>query len=149
MGDGGSILLVEDSPDDVFFLQRALKSRNIETPLHAVGDGRQAMNYLSGAGPFADRAAHPLPRLVLLDLQLPHYTGLEVLAWIRSQPGVKRLPVVIFSSSRQASDIARAYDLGANSYLVKPTDVAELGRIAEALCRYWLQLNYGPVDENR
>lgn len=139
------ILLVEDNPDDVFFLRRALKSKGIAVPIVVANDGREAMAYLGGTGRYADRNQHLLPRLVLLDLQLPYFTGLQVLAWIREQPALKPLPVVIFSSSSQARDIDNAYALGANSYLVKPTDVAELGRIIEAIRVYWLETNHGPT----
>lgn len=143
------ILLVEDNPDDVFFFRRALKSKNVEAPVVVAADGREAMAYLSGAKEYANRALHPLPMLVLLDLQLPYFTGLQVLAWIREQPKLRKIPVVIFSSSSQASDIDNAYSLGANSYLVKPTDVAELGRIVEAVRTYWLEINHGPVVAGR
>ncbi|PTY08635.1 two-component system response regulator [Opitutaceae bacterium EW11] len=139
------ILLVEDNSDDVFFLRRALKTKGINAPVEVASDGRAAMAYLGGSGKFADRTKHPLPRLVLLDLQLPYFTGLQVLGWIREQAALKRLPVVIFSSSSQARDIDSAYALGANSYLVKPTDVAELGRIIEAIRIYWLETNHGPT----
>lgn len=140
------ILLVEDNPDDVFFLKRVLKTKGMHVAIAVAPDGRAAMKYLSGEGPIADAAPQPLPALILLDLQLPYFTGLQVLAWIRSQPALKRIPVVMFSSSSQASDINTAYDLGVNSYLVKPTDVAELGRIVEAVSSYWLDTNHGPVS---
>ena len=139
------LLLVEDNPDDVFFLKRVLKAKGVEVPIVVMSDGRAAMNFLGGEGRYANRAEHPLPGLILLDLQLPYVTGLQVLEWIRLQPALKRIPVVMFSSSSQASDINTAYDLGVNSYLVKPTDVAELGRILEAVCTYWLNTNHGPV----
>jgi DNA-binding response OmpR family regulator len=143
------ILLVEDNADDVFFLRRALKAKNVDVPVVLMSDGREAIRYLSGENDYANRSVHPLPRLVLLDLQLPYFTGLQVLEWARKQAVVKRIPIVIFSSSSQASDIEQAYELGANSYLVKPTDVAELGRIVETLRVYWLEINHGPLLSRR
>jgi CheY-like chemotaxis protein len=145
MSNPHPILVVEDNHDDVFFLRRALKAKQIGAPIAVASDGREAIAYLGGTGAYQDRAAHPLPSLILLDLQLPYFTGLEVLQWIRQQPVVKRIPVVIFSSSSQASDIDNAYSLGASSYLVKPTDVAELGRIIEAVRIYWLETNVPPT----
>jgi DNA-binding response OmpR family regulator len=143
------ILLVEDNADDVFFLRRALKAKNVDVPVVLMPDGREAIRYLNGENDYANRSVHPLPRLVLLDLQLPYFTGLQVLEWARKQAVVKRIPIVIFSSSSQASDIEQAYELGANSYLVKPTDVAELGRIVETLRVYWLEINHGPSLSRR
>lgn len=143
------ILLVEDNADDVFFLRRALKAKNVDVPVVLMPDGREAIRYLNGENDYANRSVHPLPRLVLLDLQLPYFTGLQVLEWARKHAVVKRIPIVIFSSSSQASDIEQAYELGANSYLVKPTDVAELGRIVETLRVYWLEINHGPSLSRR
>jgi DNA-binding response OmpR family regulator len=143
------ILLVEDNADDVFFLRRALKAKNVDVPVVLMPDGREAIRYLNGENDYANRTVHPLPRLVLLDLQLPYFTGLQVLEWARKHAVVKRIPIVIFSSSSQASDIEQAYELGANSYLVKPTDVAELGRIVETLRVYWLEINHGPSLSRR
>ncbi len=139
------LLVVEDNPDDVFFLKRVLKAKGVSLPIVVTVDGRHAISYLSGKAEFADRNVHPLPLLVLLDLQLPYFTGLQVLEWIREQPLLRRIPVIIFSSSSQPSDINTAYDLGANSYLVKPTDVAELGRIVDGVRSYWLTTNCGPI----
>lgn len=145
MADPTLILLAEDNPDDVFFLRRAFKARGVTGRIEVATDGRHVMSYLAGEGRFADREAHPLPRLILLDLQLPYFTGLQVLEWIRAQPRLNRIPVVMFSSSSQPSDINAAYRAGANSYLVKPTDAAELGRIVDAIRIYWLETNLPPV----
>jgi CheY-like chemotaxis protein len=109
-----------------------------------VCDGVEAIEYLRGTGQYADRARYPLPGLMLLDLKLPRRSGHEVLAWLRQEPAVRRLPVAILTSSRESSDIERAYDLGANSYLVKPTGPGALLRLVEALSLYWLVLNEGP-----
>jgi CheY-like chemotaxis protein len=138
------VLYVEDEETDVMLLGHAFTKAGIENPLHAVKDGRAAMNYLAGDAPFADRARYPLPGLVLLDLNLPFFSGIEVLVWLRQQPQIRRLPVVIFSSSIRPGDIAQAYDAGANGYLVKPNSVAELSILAEALRDFWIRQNQLP-----
>jgi CheY-like chemotaxis protein len=110
-----------------------------------VKDGNAAKDYLAGNGPFANRRSHPLPGLVLLDLNLPYWSGFEVLEWIRQQPQLRRLPVVIFTSSSRPDDIARAYDAGANAYLVKPNALGELLALALALRDFWLIHNRLPA----
>lgn len=139
------MLLVEDDPNDVLLLQRAFRKAKANTPLYVVSDGQAAVDYLAGRGAYADRATHPLPSLVLLDLKLPRKSGHEVLEWLRAQPMLKRLPVVLLTSSKEPMDINRAYELGANSYLVKPVAFAELLHMARALELYWLQINESPT----
>jgi CheY-like chemotaxis protein len=139
-----SILLIEDDPNDVLLTRRAFARLNILNPLHVVEDGDHAVAYLEGGGDYADRSRFPLPVLILLDLKLPRRSGLEVLAWMRGQPGLKRLPVVVLTSSQESADINRAYDLGANSYLVKPVAFESLIEMARALNLYWLILNEKP-----
>ena len=136
-----AILIVEDSPDDLFFLQRSFEIAGIRSILRSVEDGQQAMDYLQGSGPFADRTAYPLPSLVLLDLKLPLKHGFEVLAWLRQQPLLRGIVVVVLTSSSEERDIARAYDLGANAFLVKPTSIDKLTAIVRALDTFWLQHN--------
>jgi CheY-like chemotaxis protein len=120
MTSQGAILLVEDNEDDVFLMIRALGSAGIQNPVHVAEDGRAAIDYLSGTGPFQDRAAHPLPKVLFLDLQLPIKSGFDVLAWIRAQPHFESLPVVIVSSSDEPADLKRANDFHVDAYLVKP-----------------------------
>ena len=103
------------------------------------------MAYLAGTGQFAERVRWPLPGLVLLDLKLPRRSGLEVLDWLRSQSGLRRIPVVVLTSSREVPDVDRAYDLGANSYLVKPGSPADLVAMVQALAGYWLHWNEAPT----
>jgi DNA-binding response OmpR family regulator len=107
-------------------------------------DGEEAVVYLAGEGRYADRLRYPLPGLVLLDLKLPRRSGLEVLQWLREQQVLRRLPVVVLSSSREATDIDRAYDLGANSYLVKPVGSDALLGMVRAMDGYWLSHNELP-----
>lgn len=139
-----TILLVEDDPDAVFLLQRALQKANVKNPIEVARDGQEAIDYLSHQGAYADRQRYPLPVLMLLDLKMPRKTGFEVLEWLRQQPGFKRLIVVVLTSSNQVNDINRAYDLGSNSYLVKPTSVDALIEMVKDINRYWLELNEAP-----
>lgn len=138
------ILLAEDDPNDVLLVQRAFEKSNITSPLHVVRDGEEAVAYLSGEREFANRERHPLPMLLLMDLKMPRKSGLEVLEWLRQQPGLRRLPVVVLTSSNQSPDINRAYDLGVNSYLVKPAGFDSLLELVKNLDVYWLILNEKP-----
>lgn len=138
------ILVVEDDPNDVLLIQRAFKKANILAPLRTVSNGDEAVAYLGGEGKYADPEQAPSPELVLLDLKLPRRSGLEVLEWIRSQERLRRLPVVVLTSSRETSDINKAYDLGANSYLVKPVGFDSLLELVKSLQLYWLTLNQKP-----
>lgn len=140
----GLVLLVEDDPNDVLLIQRAWRKANIAAPLQVVTDGEAATRYLTGGGEFADRQRYPLPILVLLDLKLPRKSGFEVLAWLRQQPVLRRLPVVVLTSSSEPEDINRAYELGANSYLVKPVQFESLQEMMQTVHIYWLVLNEKP-----
>lgn len=135
------VLLVEDDPNDVLLVQRAFRRANLANPIQVVGDGEAAVDYMAGRGPYQDRRGHPLPAIMLLDLKLPRRSGFEVLEWLRRQPGLRRLPVVVLTSSALAADIRRAYELGANSYLVKPLEFDALQDILRAVAAYWLGLN--------
>lgn len=141
MPRSGPILLIEDNEDDVFFMRRAFKSAGIENQLLVVMDGQQAIDYLGGKEEFCDRTRFPLPVLVLLDLKLPHKSGHEVLSWIREQPDFETLIVIVLTTSRETSDIEKAYRLGANAYLVKPPGAPELIEIVTSLKQFWLRHN--------
>lgn len=141
MKSDGTILLVEDNPDDVFFMQRAFKAAAIENPLQVAVDGQEAIDYLAGVGKFADRDAFPLPCLMLLDLKLPRKTGHEVLKWIRDRPDLATLIVIALTTSRETKDITEAYRLCVNAYLVKPTSPAELANIMTKIRDFWIDLN--------
>lgn len=138
------ILLVEDNEDDVFILKMAFKKAGLRHPVAVAEDGQQALDYLRGAGEFADRNRFPLPALVLLDLKLPKIMGLDVLRAIRENPGLAPLIVTVLTSSDQDRDIERAYRLGANSYLVKPSAADRILQMARTLCEYWLEWNVSP-----
>jgi CheY-like chemotaxis protein len=143
-GKAVSILYVEDEEADVVLLRHVFEKMGIPDPLQAVKDGRLAKDYLAGNPPYDDRQQYPLPGLVLLDLHLPYWSGFEVLEWIRQQPQLRRLPVVILSSSNRPDDIVRAYDAGANGFLVKPNALADLKCLALAVHDFWLLQNRFP-----
>ena len=135
------ILQVEDEANDVFLLQRAFVQAGILNPVQVASDGEMAIDYLRGAGRFANRVKHPIPELILLDLKLPRRSGREVLQWIRSQPAFRRVVVIVFTSAQYAGDVGLAYDLGASSFILKPTDFTQYVEIAKLLKRWWLQYN--------
>lgn len=130
------ILLAEDNADDVFLLRQALKRIDWAPSLHAVADGAEAIAYLEGSGGYGDRALHPLPDLLLLDVNMPRRNGFEVLEWIRTKSACRNLVVHVLSASARPADVQRAYDLHANSYVVKPTSIGELVDFVSAL-RVW------------
>ena len=147
MDNHETILAVEDEDDDVALLKRAFRKVGIVNPVTYLADGESAVDYLAGAGRFNDRSAHPLPALILLDLKLPRKSGLDVLAWIREQRVIRRTPVVVLTSSRQSRDLEHAYELGVNSYLVKPVAFDDLLQMIEALKLYWIKFNEGPGSQ--
>ncbi len=133
------IVLVEDNPDDVLLMQRAFRKLNLLNPLRILSDGQDAIEHLA-------QADGETPALILLDLKLPRRSGLEVLAWLRAQARLRHCPVVVLTSSKEAPDVQAAYDLGANSYLVKPVELQAFMDMVGTLNLYWLVLNQ-PVDE--
>jgi DNA-binding response OmpR family regulator len=142
--DAAVILLVEDNTNDVMLLKRAFNKAGARGTLQAVIDGDAAVAYLAGEGIYADRERYPVPHLLLLDLKLPRRSGHEVLGWLRTREELKRIPVIMLTSSREREDIDRAYDLGANSYLVKPMGFDELMAMVKSLDGYWMEWNDGP-----
>jgi|ERR1041385_5206902 CheY-like chemotaxis protein len=137
------ILVAEDDPKDAFLLERAFSKSGAEVSLHFVRDGAEAIEYLDANDPGAD-GKESLPDLMLLDLKMPRLNGFDVLEWLRKQDSVVgRMPAVMLTSSSEPEDVLRAYELGANSYLVKPNDPAELARLAGVLDTYWSE-NIGP-----
>ncbi len=131
------ILYVEDEPNDVFFLELAFKRAGIKSPLRIAPDGQQAEAYLLGEGEYADRKKHPLPRLVILDINLPLKNGIEVLETIRGHPALRSLPVIILSSSAHDSEVQRAELLGIESYKVKPSNPTELAAWVATTLTEW------------
>jgi CheY-like chemotaxis protein len=143
-----TILLVEDDTDDVMNIERAFRKAKLANPLRIVNDGDAAVDYLSGRPPYDDREQNPIPTLVLLDLKLPRRSGLEVLEWIRGNSQLKRLPVVVLTSSRERRDVNSAYDLSVNSYLVKPVAFDALLELVKSLNLYWIVCNEKPDVPN-
>jgi len=140
-----SILLVEDEENDVFFLTKAARLAGIEHPLRVARDGEQAIAYFEGRGPFTNRDENPLPYLVLLDLKLPYMRGLEVLKWLREKLDT-RIIILVLSSSMEERDMDEAYRLGANGYLVKPTDFGMLVELVKSIDDFWLKYNHPNTD---
>jgi len=130
------ILLVDDNPHDVVLIRLAFRRVGIIDTIQLVKDGAEAMRYINGGGAYADRHQFPIPTLVLLDLKMPQTSGFDVLQWIREQPELGNVIVVVMSGSRNDQDIERAYALGANSYLIKPTRFEEMVKMMETLKDY-------------
>ncbi len=140
-----TILQVEDDPNDVFLLQHAMTKAEVANPIQVVTDGRQALEYLQGAGKFADREKFPFPCLMLLDLKLPYVMGLDVLRWVRDQTEMV-LPVLMLTASGEEAYIAAAYRLGANGFLVKPSEASKLQDMVKAINDFWLTHNTLPRE---
>ena len=138
------ILIVDDDDSAGVLMTIAFERGGFTLPPRFVRDGEEAIEYLDGVGVFGNRKLYPLPTAVLLDLNMPKKNGFEVLAWIRKQPSLKRLRVYVLSASSRLEDIERAYDLGANSYLVKPGNLEQLLHLVNTL-KTWLSLShFGP-----
>ena len=144
MADHELILLAEDNEVDVLMTRRAFEKAGIVNPLEVVGDGEEAIAYLAGEGKYANREEYPLPVLLLLDLKMPRKNGLEVLSWIREQPTLRALRVVVLTTSDLYRDVNTAYQLGANSYLVKPIEFEQFVRISQSLKGHWLWMSKAP-----
>jgi CheY-like chemotaxis protein len=132
-----TVLLVEDDLNDIFLVKRAFKRAEIRNPLQVVTDGVEAIHYLQGADKYADRTLYPLPRLIVMDIKMPRKSGFEVLECIKQDGTLKRIPVVIVSSSDQPQDINRAYELGANAYMIKPMDFRSVEHLFQSITHYW------------
>jgi CheY-like chemotaxis protein len=138
------VLVVEDNENDFLLLERAFRKAEIPASLKWVKDGTEARAYLAGEGRYHSRMEHPLPVFIVADLKMPRMDGFELLEWVRSKPLLKRLPFVFLTSSNQAPDINKAYEMGANSYLVKPGNFQDLVLLSSSLRAYWLTLNQRP-----
>ena len=139
------VLLVEDDPADVRLIQRAFGKLQQNVPMTRLTNGDDVVAYLAGTAPYENRAAYPIPAVILLDIKLPRRSGFEVLQWLRQQrSALRRIPVVMLTSSRHSVDVNRAYDLGANSYLAKPQTPSELDQLAAEFQTYWFSLNQPP-----
>jgi CheY-like chemotaxis protein len=136
-----AILLAEDREDDVLLIRRAFARVNFLNPLLAVKNGEEAISYLKGETPYGDRARYPLPAVMLLDLKMPRKDGFDVLRWVRQQRAFDTLRVLVLTSSEESEDMNLAYQLGANSFLVKPSDFNDLVQLTRFIDGFWLQFN--------
>jgi len=139
------ILLVEDNPSDEELTIRALKKHNLSNKIFVVRDGAEALEYIFETGPCSGTDTDCYPKVILLDLKLPKVDGLEVLRRIKSDPKTKQIPVVVLTSSREESDLVESYDLGANSFIVKPVDFKQFTESIQQIGMYWLLLNEAPA----
>lgn len=140
------ILLVEDNPNDVELTLRALKRYNLANKVFVVKDGAEALEFLFATGAHADRNVENSPRVVLLDLKLPRVDGLEVLRRVKSDERTRAIPVVVLTSSREQRDVVESYQLGVNSYIVKPVDFEKFVQAVSEVGLYWVLLNQPPVS---
>lgn len=144
MSDQALFLLVEDNDDHVVLIRRAFAKSKVLNPLQVVRSGEEALAYLEGTGRFSNRNEFPLPAVVLLDLKLTGLDGFDVLRWVRQQPGLRAMRIVVLTSSSEIRDVNLAYQLGANSFLVKPVDFEDFVRVTQALQGYWLWTDKEP-----
>lgn len=147
MDRAATILLVEDNRMDVELMLDAFREARLSNSIRVASSGEEALDHLLGRGVFGDRKAYPLPDLVLLDLKLPGMDGHEVLRRVKDTPVLKRIPIVILTSSKEEGDRALSYDRGANSYLVKPVSFEGFLAVVRIVSDYWLTLNVGPPNE--
>ena len=138
------VLIAEDVPNDVELLQRSFNQAGISVTTHVVTDGEECIAYLAGTGKYSNREEHPLPDLLLLDLKMPRATGFDVLKWIRSQPSLSPMRVVVLTSSDRIRDINLAYELGANSFLTKPLNFIDFTNTIQAMLKFWLEKSRKP-----
>jgi two-component system, response regulator len=138
------LLLVEDNPQDLVLARRALQKANLTNRIHIARDGVEALDFVFGEGPHAARKISDGPKLILLDLKLPKIDGLEVLKRIKGDPRTRIIPVVVLTSSKEQSDVVESYQLGANSYIVKPVNFERFVEAVRELGLYWLLLNHAP-----
>ena len=142
------VLLVEDNPNDEELTLYALRKNNIANQIQVVHDGAEALEYLFCTGAFADRQPNNLPKIILLDLKLPKVDGLEVLKKIRADANTRTIPVVVLTSSQEERDIVESYQLGVNSYIVKPVDFEQFNEAVRHMGLYWMLLNKTPSYKN-
>jgi CheY-like chemotaxis protein len=139
-----TILLVEDEPADATLMGRAFERAKVLNPIVHIKNGDDALAYLAGVAKYVNRIEYPLPALILLDLKMPGMTGLQLLQWMRTNRDVRRIPVVVLTGDDSPATVSAAYELGANSYLVKPGNPNEIARLVDTIQRYWIELNQAP-----
>jgi CheY-like chemotaxis protein len=132
-----TILLLEDTEEDVILMKRALRKNGISNPVQVLSDGQEGIEYMQGVGKFSDRLKFPMPDVVILDIKMPRKSGLEFLEWMHDHPELRVIPTVVLSSSHADSDVARAYSLNANTYFVKPNNFDEFVKLVGVMEQYW------------
>jgi len=141
----GVVLLADDREDDVILVREGFAHAGLNNPIYVVRDGEETIQYLGGMEKYADREKFPIPDLLLLDLKMPRIDGFEVLAWIRSQPDINTLRVVVLTSSADVHDVNKAYRLGANSFLVKPMEFKDYSTLSRIMAKFWFELSQTPT----
>lgn len=144
-----TILLIEDSPDDAALLQRSLQRGGFRDELHVVRTAEDAIQYLKGTAPYSDRTKYPYPMFIILDLGLPGMSGLEFLSWLRQQMLLALTPVVVLTTSPYASDVSKAYELGAKTFFAKPLASPDLERILKLIVDYWSASRLPPAESTK
>ena len=139
-----TILFLEDDENDILLVRRVIKKLDLNANFRFCQDGTEGLKYLKGEGKYADREEFPLPSLIILDIKLPKVSGLEVVRWIKKQEDHKNTPVIMLSSSGQPGDILKAYEFGANSFLVKPVEFSQFIEMLETIYTFWIKYNHFP-----
>ena len=139
------ILLIEDNPNDAELTMRALKKNNLVNKITHLQDGAEALDFIFCEGAYAGEKRNATPRVILLDLKMPKINGIEVLRRLKSDPTTKQIPVVVLTSSNEDPDVAACYELGVNSYIVKPVGFEKFTVAVSQLGLYWMVLNQPPV----
>jgi CheY-like chemotaxis protein len=142
-----TVLLVEDDLNDIFLVKRAFKIARVQNPLQVVTDGQEATLYLKGEGRYQDRQNHPLPKLIVMDIKMPRRTGFEVLEWLKEHPQYRVIPTIVLTSSKLNEDVVKAYGLGANSYMVKPSSLDGLTELVDLAFRFWTMCEIPPLPK--
>ena len=140
-------LVAEDDQDTQVLIQRAFKQADLAPPVYFTNDGQQTIHYLAGEGDYTDRKRFPMPALLLLDLKMPYQDGFDVLRWIRAQPQLRKLVVIMFSGSSLEQDVEQAFNLGVNSFVMKPVSFSELLQVILAIHHYWFGCNHFPQPD--
>ncbi len=143
-----TILMADDDPDDCLMAKEALEENRLANDLHFVGDGEELLDYLRHRGKYAGPDSSPTPGLILLDLNMPRKDGREALREIKEDPNLRRIPIVVLTTSKAEEDICRTYDLGVNSFIVKPVSFEGLVNVMKTLCEYWFEIVKLPTDES-
>jgi CheY-like chemotaxis protein len=142
------ILVAEDDLNDALLLKKAFEKSGIRNPVHISPNGQDAIAYLQGSGEYVDRERHPFPSVLITDLKMPLKTGFEVLVWLRGHPKCNVVPVLVLSASREEQDVRKAYELGANAYLVKPSTFNELMTLVRTIYDFWALCEKPPLRED-